>query len=152
MPSAVVLIFTRVRVSPEIHLGGLGLIAEADAATGAILGIPPDSLVGDRQPVPAIRALELRKVYLEYKWASGAFRVGQTVRNITTSPVNIRQSPGYLGKLPSDVINVIRPGDTLEIVAGPNPGDKLTWWRIRYNGTEGWVAEATASGVQILGK
>lgn len=68
---------TRVRVSPEIHLGGLGLIAEADAATGAILGIPPQSLVGDRQPVPPIRALELRKVYLEYKWASGAFRVGQ---------------------------------------------------------------------------
>ncbi len=68
---------TRVRVSPEIHLGGLRLIVEADAATGAILGIPPDSLVGDRQPVPAIRALELRKVYLEYKWASGAFRVGQ---------------------------------------------------------------------------
>lgn len=68
---------TRVRVSPEIHLGGLGLIAEADAATGAIFGIPPDSMVGDRQPVPAIRALELRKLYLEYKWASGAFRVGQ---------------------------------------------------------------------------
>ncbi len=84
--------------------------------------------------------------------AIGTFSIGETVRNITTSPVNIRQSPGYLGKLPSDVINVIRPGDTLEIVAGPNPGDKLTWWRIRYNGTEGWVAEATASGVQILGK
>ncbi len=68
---------TRVRVTPEIHLGGLGLIAEADAATGAILGIPADSVVGDRQPVPAIRALELRKIYLEYKWASGTFRVGQ---------------------------------------------------------------------------
>ena len=75
--SAIAPLQTRVRVSPEIHLGGLGLIVEADAATGAIIGIPPDSLVGDRQPVPAIRALELRKVYLEYKWASGAFRVGQ---------------------------------------------------------------------------
>lgn len=68
---------TRVRVSPEIHLGGLGLIAEADAATGAILGIPGVALVGDRQPIPELRALELRKLYLEYKWASGAFRVGQ---------------------------------------------------------------------------
>lgn len=68
---------TRVRVSPEIHLGGLGLIAEADAATGAILGIPDISITGDRQPVPSLRALELRKLYLEYKWASGAFRVGQ---------------------------------------------------------------------------
>ncbi len=68
---------TRVRVSPEIRLGGLGLIAEADAVTGAIIGIPSDTLVGDRQPVPHIRALELRKIYLEYKWATGAFRVGQ---------------------------------------------------------------------------
>ncbi len=72
---------TRVRVTPEIHLGGFGLIAEADAATGAITGTPPDSLVGDRQPNPAIRAVELRKVYLEYKWATGAFRVGQQTSN-----------------------------------------------------------------------
>lgn len=75
--SAIAPLETRVRVSPEIYLGALGLIAEADAATGSIFGIPPDSLVGDRQPAPAIRALELRKLYLEYKWASGAFRVGQ---------------------------------------------------------------------------
>lgn len=75
--SAIAPLETRVRVSPEIHLGGLGLIAEADAATGAILGIPSVALVGDRQPVPQLRALELRKLYLEYKWASGAFRVGQ---------------------------------------------------------------------------
>lgn len=68
---------TRVRVAPEIHLGGLGLVAEADAATGAILGVPPIGLTGDRQPVPSIRALELRKLFIEYKWASGVFRVGQ---------------------------------------------------------------------------
>jgi hypothetical protein len=79
--SAIAPLETRVRVSPEIHLGALGLIAEADAATGAIFGIPSDSIVGDRQPVPAIRALELRKIYLEYKWASGAFRVGQQTSN-----------------------------------------------------------------------
>ncbi|MFT3708497.1 MAG: hypothetical protein QM817_12665 [Archangium sp.] len=72
---------TRIRVTPEIHLGGFGLIAEADAATGAIIGTPPDSLVGDRQPYPHIRAVELRKVYLEYKWATGAFRVGQQTSN-----------------------------------------------------------------------
>jgi hypothetical protein len=75
--SAISPLETRVRVAPEIHLGGLGLVAEADAATGAIIGTPPISITGDRQPVPGIRALELRKLYLEYKWASGAFRVGQ---------------------------------------------------------------------------
>jgi hypothetical protein len=83
---------------------------------------------------------------------TGAFNAGETVRNITNSPVNVRQTPGYLGKLPNDVITVIKPGDTVEIISGPNPGDKLNWWHIRYKGAEGWVAEATASGVQILGK
>lgn len=68
---------TRIRVSPEVHLNGFGLVAEADAATGAIFGTPPDRLVGDRQPIPSIRAIELRKLFLEYKWESGAFRVGQ---------------------------------------------------------------------------
>ncbi len=68
---------TRLRVSPEIRFGRLGLIAEADAATGAILGIPGDDVVSDRQPTPAIRPVELRKVYLEYKWSTGVLRVGQ---------------------------------------------------------------------------
>jgi hypothetical protein len=75
--STVAPLTTRVRVAPEIHLGGLGLVAEADAATGAIFGVPSIELTGDRQPIPSIRALELRKLYLEYKWQSGAFRVGQ---------------------------------------------------------------------------
>lgn len=68
---------TRLRVAPEIHLGNLGLIAEADTATGAIVGIPEDTVVSARQPVPHLRALELRKLYAEFKWASGVFRVGQ---------------------------------------------------------------------------
>jgi hypothetical protein len=68
---------TRVRVTPEIHLGGFGLVGEADTVTGAIIGLPPESLVGDRVPVPAFHVLELRKLYLEYKWQSGVFRVGQ---------------------------------------------------------------------------
>ncbi len=69
-------LLTRVRVTPEIHLKGFGLIGEADTATGAILGAPAASLVGDRVPYPALSALDLRKLYLEYKWNSGAFRVG----------------------------------------------------------------------------
>jgi hypothetical protein len=69
-------LLTRIRVTPEIHLKGFGLIGEADTATGAILGTPAASLVGDRVPYPTISALDLRKLYLEYKWNSGAFRVG----------------------------------------------------------------------------
>lgn len=69
-------LLTRIRVTPEIHLKGFGLIGEADTATGAIIGAPSSTLVGDRVPYPAISALDLRKLYLEYKWNSGAFRVG----------------------------------------------------------------------------
>ncbi len=75
-PVTIAPLMTRVRVTPEIHLKGFGLIGEADTASGAIVGYPPVSLVGDRVPYPAISALDLRKLYLEYKWESGAFRVG----------------------------------------------------------------------------
>lgn len=68
---------SRVRVAPEIHVGPLGVVIEADAATGAVVGVPSVSLVGDRVPVPPLRALEMRKFYGEYRWETGAFRVGQ---------------------------------------------------------------------------
>ncbi|MEW5737294.1 MAG: hypothetical protein AB1938_00120 [Myxococcota bacterium] len=98
-PYTIAPLLTRVRVTPEIHLGGFGLVAEADAATGAIVGAPdvtsdlPAEVPGNegwpttkdnlarRVPYPPIAALELRKLYLEYKWASGAFRVGQQTSN-----------------------------------------------------------------------
>jgi hypothetical protein len=75
-PTTIAPLLTRVRVTPEIHLKGFGLIGEADTATGAIIGTPSPDVVGTRVPYPAITALDLRKLYLEYKWASGAFRVG----------------------------------------------------------------------------
>jgi hypothetical protein len=75
-PTTIAPLMTRVRVTPEIHLKGFGLIGEADTATGAIVGTPSKTLVGDRVPYPGISALDLRKLYLEYKWSSGAFRVG----------------------------------------------------------------------------
>ncbi len=68
---------TRLRVAPEIYVGRFGLIMEADGVTGSIIGHPAPQLVGDRVPFPVIRPLELRKLYLQYKWDSGAFRVGQ---------------------------------------------------------------------------
>lgn len=98
-PYTIAPLLTRVRVTPEIHLGGFGLVAEADAATGAIVGAPDvtadlaESVAGNenwpttkaqiarRVPYPFITPLELRKLYLEYKWGSGVFRVGQQTSN-----------------------------------------------------------------------
>jgi hypothetical protein len=90
-PTTIAPFMTRVRVTPEIHLGPFGLIAEADAATGAAFGAPDVTAdlpaevttkeqIRARVPFPAFAGLEpfgVRKLYVEYKWATGAFRVGQ---------------------------------------------------------------------------
>ena len=65
--------------------------------------------------------------------------------------------PGYQGKAAGDVFGQLQPGDTLQVVGDSSLADNLIWWRIRYAAPdsrtlEGWVAEATASGVQILGR
>jgi len=88
---------------------------------------------------------------------AGIFAIGQAVRNITSSRVNIRQTPGHLGKADSDILAQMQPGDSVTIVGGPTSLDNLVWWQIQYtagNGStvEGWAAEATGSGVQILGQ
>jgi len=88
--------------------------------------------------------------------SGGIFVIGQAVRNITNSRVNIRQSPGHLGKGDSDILAQMQPGESVTIIGGPTPMDNLVWWQIQYNsngGTiAGWTAEATGSGVQILGQ
>ena len=85
----------------------------------------------------------------------GRFAAGQAVRNVTNSRVNVRLSPGYLGKTAADVIGQVGPGDTLQILGDPTAADELIWWHVQTTGTGqpivGWVAEQTASGVQILG-
>jgi hypothetical protein len=68
---------TRLRVNPEVHFRGFGFAAEADTAAGAIFGLPPDGTFASRTPHPAFNALELRQLYVEYKWKTGVFRAGQ---------------------------------------------------------------------------
>lgn len=85
------------------------------------------------------------------------FSPGDSAVNVATSRVNIRRTPGYLGKGANDIIAQMQPGDTLQITEGPVSADNLQWWRIIYtrpggSAMEGWVAEATASGVTILGE
>jgi hypothetical protein len=89
--------------------------------------------------------------------AGGAFSVGQRLTNITSSQVNIRAEPGYLSKPAGDIIGQVPPGGSVEVIGGRTFADGLTWWYIRYNtqdgaAIDGWIAEATASGVQILGQ
>jgi len=103
----------------------------------------PDFLPEDDQP-------------LDDSSTVAAFGIGQQVQNLTNSRVNVRRSPGYLGKADDDILYQVMPSAEMEILDEPAEMDGLTWWQIRYDVDqgdviEGWVAEATASGVQILG-
>ena len=77
--------------------------------------------------------------------SSTRFAAGQTVRNVTNSRVNMRMSPGYLGKTASDVIGQVGPGETLQVLGDPTAADDLIWWHVQTTGSGqpvvGWVAE-----------
>jgi hypothetical protein len=81
---------------------------------------------------------------------STRFQPGGRAQNITGSRVNIRRDPGHLGKPPEDVVAQLSPGDNVEILGWPRNADNLVWWPIRFGTVEGWVAESTGAGVQIL--
>ncbi len=67
----------RVRVAPELKYGQARLFVEFDAVNGAVIGTPGPTIVADRTPVRFISAVELRQAFLEYRWATGALRLGQ---------------------------------------------------------------------------
>lgn len=88
---------------------------------------------------------------------STRFAAQQSVRNLTNSRVNVRATPGYLSKPTGDVIGVLQPGGSAIVLGESQAADNQVWWRVRVTlddgrTIEGWVAEATASGVQILGE
>jgi len=84
----------------------------------------------------------------------GRLQPAIAARNVASSRVNIRRTPGYLGKGDEDIIGQMEQGATITILEWPQTADQLIWWRIRLDSpsgpVEGWVAESTASGVQIL--
>lgn len=84
----------------------------------------------------------------------GSLQPGSPARNVASSRVNIRQTPGYLGKGDDDIVAQMEPGAIVTILEWPQAADQLTWWHIRLDAStgplQGWVAESTASGVQIL--
>lgn len=68
---------------------------------------------------------------------------------------NLRRTPGYLFKPEDHVIGLIVPGTQLHLFGFPEEADGLVWWHVQValnNGmvAVGWVAQATAYGVQLL--
>lgn len=122
---------------------GLDWISIAEI-TGEASAWTPPTLVPTPTPDPG--APEISEP------ADGRFAQGETVRNVTGSRVNVRLTPGHLGKEASDVLAQLEPGESVVILGETAQANNLVWWRVAYQGIEGWVAEATASGVQILGR
>lgn len=82
--------------------------------------------------------------------AAVGFALGDGVRNASAGPVNLRQSPGFQNKPASDVLAVVPAGQLGEITGGPQQADGLVWWRVRFGGQEGWMAERSSQGVTLL--
>ena len=78
------------------------------------------------------------------------FKTGDMVTNANKGPVNLRRTPGYLGKPNSDRIGLVASGQQLRVIGGPEQKDGLVWWKVQWGDKSGWMAERTASGVLIL--
>lgn len=95
----------------------------------------------------------------DYRWRSTAptplpFAPNNIVA--TTTAVNLRRTPGYVGKAPSDII-VQTPADArLTILsAAPQQVDGLDWWQVRYSPTgqtpiTAWAAHKSPAGAELL--
>jgi hypothetical protein len=83
----------------------------------------------------------------------GKFQRGS--RLFTTTFVNLRHTPGYVGKTADDIAVEIPYGQPLTVEDGAQRVDDLTWWRVSYTSPEqqkfgGWAAESSPSGQELL--
>lgn len=74
---------------------------------------------------------------------------GKTVK-LVADRVHVRDSIGYAGKSRADILRTLDSGITGQVVAGPQRKDGLCWWRVKLNGTEGWIADHNTDGTLML--
>ncbi|MEZ4736796.1 MAG: NBR1-Ig-like domain-containing protein [Caldilineaceae bacterium] len=84
--------------------------------------------------------------------ASGPWTPGQTV--FAQDWLNVRKSPGHVGKLGNDVLGLLAPGTSATIRENAVPKDGLIWWPIHAtlaNGAtvDGWAAAANANTILL---
>jgi hypothetical protein len=84
---------------------------------------------------------------------SGRFERGSQI--FTTAFVNLRRTPGYVGKTEDDIAVEIPYGQPVTVEDGAQRVDELTWWRVSYTSPQqqtfqGWVAESSPSGQELL--
>jgi len=94
----------------------------------------------------------------DYRWRTPTPPVPFVLNNVvaTTTGVNLRRTPGYVGKAASDILAQVPEGARLTIVsAAPQQVDGLAWWQVRYAATgqpvlTGWAAHQSPAGVELL--
>lgn len=86
---------------------------------------------------------------------AGKFKAGETV--FAQTFVNLRRSPGYVGKTGEDIAGEMAYGSAGRVQTGPQSVDALTWWQVAHTtkdnrGLTGWAAENGPDGIELLGK
>ena len=100
----------------------------------------------------------------DYRWQAAAapppppasFNVGDILETLTH--VNMRRTPGYVGKPAGDVLVTLPPASQVVVVGNAAQSmDGLRWWNVRQQpaagqAVEGWLAEADAAGNSLVRK
>jgi hypothetical protein len=74
-----------------------------------------------------------------------------TTANVVYPQVRIRWSPGYVGKNDhTDSKKYMTTGDTVYVMGGPETKDGLCWWFVEHKGVQGWTADHSREGRQLL--
>lgn len=60
-------------------------------------------------------------------------------------PVNLRSGPGTANR----ILERIPPRSVFYVLEGPLCAGDFAWYRVRYNGVEGWLAEGDLSGYYV---
>jgi LysM repeat protein len=72
---------------------------------------------------------------------------------VVATRLNVRQSPGYLGKAAGDVVAELPHGTVVTIAQGPTLRDRSAWWALTTAGViRGWAAEWSSSGARLLAR
>jgi len=66
---------------------------------------------------------------------------------VLAGAVNLRVAAG----LNAGIIIAIPNGQTVDLIEGPHSADNVVWWKVKAGEQEGWMAERSASGQNLLG-
>jgi hypothetical protein len=93
-----------------------------------------------------------------YRWDIGqpqpaSYRKGSRLKVL--GYVNLRRTPGYVGKSAQDLLVELKPNQQVVVAEdGSAQGDGLIWWRVQLVGTQppvvGWIAQFGPDGAALV--